>query len=201
MAKGGKQSIRRLESQSCFLRARWQLFLLLKLAAGWAWAALPRWHLSCKPMHAAEGCPQDSECACVPACQGMHHHSKSQRLFQCKFMCPHKAECELLMTDVQKATTRASLAVKSSSKNLWQGMWSPLGAGTFLYVCPWQPRHTTELLQKPTCSPSFHKSSRWEYLHSKHFPLNWFYTQFSRLHLLIYFLSQWQIMMKSKPTI
>lgn len=36
MAKGGKQSIRRLESQGCFLRARWQLLVLSKLAAGWA---------------------------------------------------------------------------------------------------------------------------------------------------------------------
>lgn len=37
MAESGKQSIRRLESQSCCLRARWQLFLLLlELAGGWA---------------------------------------------------------------------------------------------------------------------------------------------------------------------
>lgn len=72
-------------------------------ACSWlSWAALPRWHLSCKPKHAAEGCPQDSECACVPACPSVHHHSKSQRLLHCKFMCPHKAAREFLLVDVQK---------------------------------------------------------------------------------------------------
>lgn len=153
-----------------------------------SWAALPQWHFSCKPKHAAEGCPQDSECAYVPACPGLHHHSKSQRLLQCKFACPHKAAWEFLPADVQKAPTCASLTVKSCSRYLCQGIWSPLGAGTFLHARPCQPRHTTELSQKPTCSSSSHKSCRWDYLNYKHFSLNEFYTQFSRLDLLIYFL-------------
>lgn len=125
-------------------------------ACSWlSWAALSRWHFSCKPMHAAEGCPQDSERACVPACQGMHHHSKSQRLLQCQFMCPHNAASELLPADVQKATMCASLTVNSSSKNLWQGMWNPLGAGIFLHVCPW---HTKSCYRSLPVHPHFIRS-------------------------------------------
>lgn len=41
-------------------------------ACSWlSWAALPRWHFSRQPTHAAEGCPQDSERAFV-ACMSRH---------------------------------------------------------------------------------------------------------------------------------
>lgn len=174
MAKGGKQSIRRLEPQSC-LRAGWQLLLLLELAAGWA--ALPRWHFSCKPTHAAEGCPQDWECMC--AC--MPRHAPPQQVSKAAPVQGHvpTQSCCVWVSAGRRAKSHYvclpdSLTLKSSSKNPWQGMWSPLGAGTLLHVCPWQPRYTTELLQKPTCLPSFYKCSRWDYLNSKHVPSNGF---------------------------
>lgn len=183
MAKGGKHSIRRVEPQSC-LRARWQLLLLLlELAAGWA--ALPWWHFSCKPMHTAEGCPQDWVCMC--AC--MSRHAPPQQVSKAAPVQVHVLTQSCMRVSAGRRAKSPcvclpdSLTVKSSSKNPWQGMWSPLGAGTFLHVCPWQPRYTTELLQKPTCLPSFHKTSRWGYLNSKHDPLNGFYIKFLRLHL------------------
>lgn len=71
MAKGEKQSTRRLESQSCCLRARWQLLLLLELAAGWA--ELPclggTSHASqCMLLRAAHRTPRVHVCLHVKAC-------------------------------------------------------------------------------------------------------------------------------------
>lgn len=103
-AKAGKQSIRRPESQSWYLKGRWRLLLLLSERA----AALPRWQYSRKPKHAGEeGWPQDSPC--VSACQGKHHQSKSQRLFHCNFMCSQTFARGFLLVGVQEATALAYL--------------------------------------------------------------------------------------------
>lgn len=127
MAKGGKQSIRRLEPQSC-LRAGWQLLLLLELAAGWA--ALPQWHFSCKPTHAAEGCPQDWECMC--AC--MSRHAPPQQVSKAAPVQGHvpTQSCCVWVSAGRRAKSHYmclpdSLTLKSSSKNPWQGILESFG--------------------------------------------------------------------------
>lgn len=158
-AKGAKQSNRRPEAQSWYLKARWQLRLLLsEHAAGWA--ALPRWQYSCKPKHAGEeGWPQDSPC--VHACMHVKASTTRASLKGCSSAtsCAHKharmGSCWWLHKKplhVQYLTA----CVKSSRKIHWHGMWSPLGASTFLHVSPWQWRYAMELLQKPISLPSFH---------------------------------------------
>lgn len=155
MAKGGKHSIRRPESQRWYLKARWQLFLLSEHTAGWA--ALPRQQYPCKPKHAGEeGWPQDSVCACMSRQTPSEQVSKAVPVQLQPFARGFLLVGEPLHTHIWQPD-----CLKPFGKMHWHSMWNPLGAGTFLHVCPWQPRYTMELLQKATSLPSFHKCPRW----------------------------------------
>lgn len=109
MAKSGKQSIRRPESQSWYLKARWWLLFLLSESTA-RWTALPREQYSCKPKHAGEeGRPQDS--LCMHVCMHVKASTVRASLKGCSSAtsCAHKHLCGLLLAGAQEATTRAYL--------------------------------------------------------------------------------------------
>lgn len=114
MAKGGKQSIRRLESQGCFLRARWQLLVLLKLAAGWA-------ELPC-----LSGTSHASQCTLLRAA----HRTLSVHV------CLHVKACTTTASPKDCSSASSCAHTKLHVSFCWQTCKKPLCAPLWLWHPP-----------------------------------------------------------------